>query len=850
MFKLYYLIMAVTAGIILLNITVKAQVTQSCGTTIQNGQNLTKNGDFTAGNDGSFTFTPAGAGGYTYFTCADAFPSSSCYSNPGKIWVGPSSDWFNQAFNVGASGFGNPIKDHSPTSDNNFLMVDGVCQLGINAWSQQVTVVPGTWYYFECYVTNLNRSGSSTDLAILNFDINGDNLTLTTGGSTFTTSSTQGIWQVVTATWQCPPGVTSASISIQNTTTGSACNTGVDFGLDDITFTPGCAFADASTQQPALSSTGTLCGTGGAGLTLNPGTPSSYIYEWKNSAGTQLSTSSTYKATSAGTYVVCVKNGSGGCLKSDVITITGNYTLALPNPVKLCDPPSITLNPGFNGPGVTFKWLSSDNGTKWDTIKGTLGVAPTYTANSAKYYKVIANDPTPGCGEVISNVSQITTLQTAVPKDAYFCAPGTAKLSVTGPSTSIYKWYASPTSTSVLQTGTSYTTPSISTAMTYYVEDATVYNTTMGKAAISGTYGNRSLDQYKTAFTAKQGFIIDSVTVYWWMNTSNPNDPITVQIQLTDNPGGTTAPSVLASGVAFSTTNSAAQAMGIITPKYPTAGVQIYAVRVPVKITVPAAGTYRLTAKNGATGNAQIENPTTAPYPIADGAGGTIATITGTSEGGNPVGSAFYGGLYNWKILYNLNCERIPVKATPDCTQPLEFIYFGVKQGPDKKILLTWITAFEKNTNQFVVEKSFNGIDFYAIGTLNAAGESSTPLTYTFPDIKTEGEVYYRVNEIDNDGTVYKTQIKSIKSGNAGSIKIWPNPSKGKFNLIVTGIEDSDYVNLELTNTIGQTVLDLVEKRSGTIFSSEINHEDLAPGIYIMNVRTDKDILTEKIIVE
>lgn len=850
MFKLYYLIMAVTAGSILLNITVMAQVTQTCGTAIQNGQNLTKNGDFTAGNDGSFTFTPAGAGGYTYFTCADAFPSSSCYSNPGKIWVGPSSDWFNQAFNAGASGFGNPINDHSPTADNNFLMVDGICQPGINAWSQQVTVVPGTWYYFECWVTNLNRSGSTSDLAILNFDINGDNLMLTTGVSTFTTSSTQGIWQRVTATWQCPAGITNATISIQNTTPGTACNTGVDFGLDDITFTPGCAFADASTLQPALSSTGTLCGTGGAGLTLNPGTPSTYIYEWKNSAGASLSTSPTYKATSAGTYVVCVKNGSGGCLKSDVITITGNYSLALPNPVKLCDPPSITLDPGFKGTGVTFKWLSSDNGTQWDTIKGALGVAPTYTANSAKYYKVVANDPTPGCGTVVSNVSQITTLQTAVPKDAYFCAPGVAKLSVTGPSTSIYKWYASPTSTTALQTGTSYTTPSISTATTYYVEDVTVYNTTMGKAAISGTYGNKSLDQYKTAFTAKQSFIIDSVTVYWWMNTNNLNDPITVQIQLTDNPGGTTTPSVIASGVAFSTTNSAAQAMGIITPKFPTTGVNIYAVRVPVKITVPAAGTYRLTAKNGATSNVQIESSTAASYPIPDGVGGTIGIITGTSEGGSAVGTAYYGGLYNWKILYNLNCERIPVKATPDCTQPLEYIYFGVKQGTDKKVQLTWITAFEKNTNRFIVEKSFNGIDFHEIGTLSAAGESSSPLTYTFTDNKTGGEVYYRVKEIDNDNSVYKTQIKSIKSGNPASIKVWPNPNKGKFNLVITGLEESGTVSLELSNATGQKVFDLIEKGSGSVFSNEIDPKDIAPGVYILNVRTDKDILTEKIIVE
>jgi hypothetical protein len=832
-----------------------AQVTQTCSTVIANGQNLTSNSDFSKGNTG-FTYSTGGTG-YTYFTCGSAMPSSSCYSGPGNIWVGAHSDWFNQGFNQGSAGFGNTITDHSAGADNNFLMVDGTCTSGNDAWGQVIPVTVGQWYYFECWVNNLNVNPGANGNASLNLNIN-NQVKLTFNPP----PGTQGTWVHYSYTWQAD--VATADIAIQNTTS-TGCGTGVDFGLDDITFTPGCAYADVSTPQPSLGSDGTLCGKNGAGITLsNLNHTAGLTYQWVNSAGTTISSagpSLTPNVTTPGTYAVCVKS-SGGCLKSDVITISATYTLTSQSPT-LCNPASSLLDPGFNGTNVTFQWLkSTNNGATYTPIVGAAGTGPTYLANDDGWYKVNVNDPTPGCGAKTSPVFKVASQQTATPNNVYFCPPGQPTFSVTGAPGSTYKWYtnaAGTTSVTPATTGTSYTPATAigssgdapGTQYTFYAKDITTYREDNGGASTLPASGNSQtgLDQYYTAFTANQSFFIDSVTVYWWLNNSN-NDPLTITFQLYNNlPGNGVAPSKNgAAGPTFTTTNNGAQTLKIISPPFHTPGQTIYAVRVPVKVNVPAAGNYALSVATSpsTTGNVQIQQSGT-HYPYPDAAG--VYSITGTAQGNNNVGTTYYGDLYDWSITYPLNCLPVPVIATKDCSQPqpVEFISFKANHQ-DNYIYLTWSTATEKNSSYFVIEKSQDGINFSSVGQIKAAGSSSNILNYSFTDHSSEtGTIYYRVVEYDIDGSTTVSEIKSVNSKLLDFIKIVPNPNHGNFSVIMEGLDNIAF-QLSLYNALGENVYHSNDRTNSDNHIKNIEIQTLPSGIYFLHIQSSGKRWVEKIV--
>ncbi len=305
---------------------------QTCNTNVNLGQNIVVNGDFSLGETG-FTFTaatncsaslttacPSGNGYRNGFVKC----GSACYSSPGDIWVGDSSGYFNQAFNVGSAGFLNPIPDHSTSSDNKFLMVDGSCTSGIDAWAQTVALTANTNYYFETWVVNLS---GQTPAATLQFVVNGNATNPVLTSSSITVSSTKGAWNLFTATFNSGTN-TSATIRIQNTTT-TGCASAVDFGIDDITLTPGCQYGSAG-PQPNLGPDVSICGTGG-NITLQSNVPhnSTTTVTWSTGVtGTGVGAHYSLVVHVAGTYAVCLTD-NGSCFKSDVIVITPNYTVKI-----------------------------------------------------------------------------------------------------------------------------------------------------------------------------------------------------------------------------------------------------------------------------------------------------------------------------------------------------------------------------------------------------------------------------------------------------------------------------------------------------------------------------------------
>ncbi|MGV3600722.1 MAG: T9SS type A sorting domain-containing protein [Dyadobacter fermentans] len=109
---------------------------------------------------------------------------------------------------------------------------------------------------------------------------------------------------------------------------------------------------------------------------------------------------------------------------------------------------------------------------------------------------------------------------------------------------------------------------------------------------------------------------------------------------------------------------------------------------------------------------------------------------------------------------------------------PVDITYFkGVPESG--QVTLEWETAWERNSREFVIERSIDMKSFSPVGTVAASGETSGRTSYTFIDNDpVAGNNYYRLKLIDRDGRF--TTCKPICVFNpphTGSMKVAPNPA-------------------------------------------------------------------------
>src|SRR5205814_550203 len=137
-----------------------------------------------------------------------------------------------------------------------------------------------------------------------------------------------------------------------------------------------------------------------------------------------------------------------------------------------------------------------------------------------------------------------------------------------------------------------------------------------------------------------------------------------------------------------------------------------------------------------------------------------------------------------------------------------------------------------------------NGLDFTTIGTVAGNGNSGSTISYSFTDISpVSGKNYYRLVQVDNDGTETTTRVILIDFNSAG-VTVAPNPFQGNATLSFTG-----------KNEVLVKVMDI----SGRVLEMYIRNESenqiqvgssLASGSYLIQVISENAAEVFKIIKE
>ena len=177
-------------------------------------------------------------------------------------------------------------------------------------------------------------------------------------------------------------------------------------------------------------------------------------------------------------------------------------------------------------------------------------------------------------------------------------------------------------------------------------------------------------------------------------------------------------------------------------------------------------------------------------------------------------------GLFPYAQVGNVN---VSVNYNIIDVLPIELSEFGAERRAGRDVEVQWSTASETNNEYFVIERSTDGYDWEARGTIPGSGNSTNLLEYDFTDLNEERiTTYYRLKQVDFDGEYSYSDVVAVGPANISSqaeLLAYPNPSKGRFN--VQSVKGLQSINLYDLN--GRLIMNMNGTCGDNGFSKEFS---------------------------
>lgn len=602
-----------------------------------------------------------------------------------------------------------------------------------------------------------------------------------------------------------PNGVTSSNVIFNNGNSGVGTNQTPDLTATEVSYYDGSASMNGTSLTPGESD----CSGGGGTLTAS--------------------------------FTATPLSGDAPLLVS--VDASGSST---PNGTTITDY-SWNFGNGTTGSGVTTSYTYTTPGTYFITLAITNSDGQNATSNLS----VTVNPEScsaPAAPSLSASSNNINSGQTAT-------------LTASGCSGTV-NWYASPSGGSPLATGSSYTTPSLSSTTTYYA-DCTFNNCTSSRTTI--TVSVTTPPSGIKVYFQKPDEWGANINIYYWNPSvvgggSPPPLPDWPGETMTNENDGwysfTFPQSFSSTNIIFN--DGGSQTVDLFTDQtawYTLCNTWVYSdarTATPQSFDVLFENTAGWSQPMIHYWNAEGMSPSETDWP-----GENMTLVSGNTwkfsftntalacllfHDGNgtqteDLGISSFGGTYN----YSSGEWSLPAL-------PMEFTAFDI-QTEDCYVTLNWEVAAEQNLEYYLVETSKNGEDFFVIQKIEVTEPNvlaSNKYAYQSENSATN---YYRIAAVEKDGSITYTQILFADNPcEQSEIHIFPNPF-GDFVTIRIDLVQSAKVRVEVVNVAGQLVQALGEqnleagKHQATL---EMSH--LPKGVYFCRFWEDDRVVVKRLV--
>ena len=182
---------------------------------------------------------------------------------------------------------------------------------------------------------------------------------------------------------------------------------------------------------------------------------------------------------------------------------------------------------------------------------------------------------------------------------------------------------------------------------------------------------------------------------------------------------------------------------------------------------------------------------------------------------------------------------------------PVTIVNFSAAYS-NNLVALKWTTTSEKNASHFIIERSFDGVDYADAAMLFAAGNSDISNNYSFNDkvpAGNSGTLYYRLKMVDMDGRSKISDVRIVRIGKAAEtvkMQAYPNPVVNEVRVTVPQNWQGKTINYQLANANGQVI------KSYTVqFASQteiINMTQVPTGMYVLRVSNGNETAVQSVV--
>ena len=174
-----------------------------------------------------------------------------------------------------------------------------------------------------------------------------------------------------------------------------------------------------------------------------------------------------------------------------------------------------------------------------------------------------------------------------------------------------------------------------------------------------------------------------------------------------------------------------------------------------------------------------------------------------------------------------------------DTTLPVELLSFTAASTRGEN-LLNWQTASEINNSHFEVQRSYNGMEFESIGTVNGFGNSNVIVNYRFVDRSPSKTTFYRLVQFDHNGDseIHRTlRVENQFESEYFEISY----SNDRSHPIIISSQ-AKIPSIDLYNHLGQLIYHGEQRKHLTLDTGSWRS-----GIYFIHIRTGTEVVKRKI---
>ena len=226
------------------------------------------------------------------------------------------------------------------------------------------------------------------------------------------------------------------------------------------------------------------------------------------------------------------------------------------------------------------------------------------------------------------------------------------------------------------------------------------------------------------------------------------------------------------------------------------------------------------------------------------------ATVYGTSDGLTfSHGSIIVSGISTSMIPLG-STKYITIGSTSTSTTlPVNLLSFDAVLQ-DGFVELSWQTASEINNDHFVVERSDDGVNWTSFAKVKGAGYSNSTLSYFQADVANfSGVRYYRLTQVDFDGTQEIFKIVSVSKSSNLTFTVMPNPMVDEVIVQYSANSNGNY-RFKILSETGQELYRAIAATVEGENSFKFNTSWLASGTYIFSIENESGFRTTQKVVK